>query len=137
MEWKPVAYFQSEKIIANTLDVVDQDLDMFNSTIPQESQILNAFYSDSHFINNINVTKLTLTFGSPDDTTRYYGDSKYNTYSMVIGLGSPPEQKLSFLVQMIILVGFGLPLLVMVVSAVYLIVRKIRKRNQDDLLLNQ
>ncbi len=77
-----------------------------------------------------------LTFGASDDTN-YYDTNRYNSFSLVVGLDSPPDQKLSFLVQMIILVGFGLPLVAMVISALYLIVRRIRKRNYDDLLLSE
>ncbi|CAG2109558.1 unnamed protein product, partial [Medioppia subpectinata] len=78
----------------------------------------------------------SLMFGASDDT-KYYDDKKHNAFSLVVGLGSAPEDSLSFLVQMIIVVGFGLPLLVMVASAGYLIYRRIRRRNANDLLLSQ
>ncbi len=131
IEWKPIAYTNSERVIANTIDVINSNVDT-NETISNNSLILLAFFGNrSH-----SSTGFNLTFGASDDTN-YYNDKKYNSFSLVVGLDSPPDQKLSFLVQMIILVGFGLPLLVMVISALYLIVRKIRKRNYDDLLLSQ
>lgn len=131
MDWKPVAYSSSERIIANTLDVINSNpeevLELKNSTI------LMAFFGN----NNYSAIKFNMTFGSPDDQNYYYDDKKYISFSFVVGLGSPPEQQLSFLVQMIILVGFGLPVLVMVISALYLIVRKIRKTNREESLLNE
>jgi len=131
IQWKPVAYVDRERIIANTIDVVHSGVQP-NVNISHDSRILLAYFGNRPH----SCATFNLTFGAPDDPN-YYDDKKYNTFSLVVGLDSPPDQKLSFLVQMIILVGFGLPLLVMVISALYLIVRKIRKRNYDDLLLSQ
>ncbi len=133
IEWKPIAYTDSERVIANTIDVINSNVDT-NETISNNSLILLAFFGNR--LHSVLTTGFNLTFGASDDTN-YYDDKKYNSFSLVVGLDSPPEEKLSLLVQMIILVGFGLPLLVMVISALYLIVRKIRKRNYDDLLLSQ
>ena len=132
--WKPIAYNSKEKIIANTLDVIHEDVVRLDASLlnQKNSRILEAFFGEK--VNPL--FGFNLTFGASDDD-KYYDDKKYNSFALVVGVDKAPEEGLSFLVKMIIFVGFGLPLLVMVVSALYLVVRKIRKRNFNDLLLNQ
>ncbi|XP_054159842.1 glycosylated lysosomal membrane protein A-like [Oppia nitens] len=132
IQWKPIAYNNDEKIIANTLDVIASDVQKGNNNSKIDNRLIETFVYNKDF----SLFEFNLTFGANDDTS-YYDKSKYNSYSLVIGLGSAPEESLSLLVQMIILVGFGLPVLVMIGSSAYLIYRRIKKRKIDNLLLNQ
>lgn len=85
----------------------------------------------NHFWHTFN-----LTFGSPDETL-YYDEKKYTTFAMVIGVGAAPADELSLLVKLVIVVGFGLPAVIIGLSAVYIVVRKVRNRNANNMLLNQ
>ena len=134
LSWKPIAYNDDERIIANTLDVIQGEVQTINSSQLNDSnsRIFEAFFD----IEKNAKYSFNLTFGAEDDQT-YFSDKRYNAFSLVVGVDSAPDEELSFLVKIIIVVGFGLPLLVMLVSAMYLIVRKIRKRKFNDLLLSQ
>lgn len=124
IEWKPIAYSKDERIIANTLDVINSGF--ASSTLTNASLALNAYFNQSRAV------KYNYTFGNADDPP--FNKTSYNSFSLVLGIGQPPDQFLSFLVKIIILVGFGLPAIVTVLSALWLVVQKYRKRNNDDLL---
>lgn len=47
----------------------------------------------------------------------------------MIGYGTPPEERFSSLVIMIISIGLGLPLLIMVITGLYLCIRRMPKRH--------
>lgn len=124
IEWKPIAYSKDERIIANTLDVHNSGF--ASSNLTNASLALNAYFNKSRAF------KYSYTFGNADDPP--FNKTSYNSFSIVFGVGQPPDQFLSFLVKIIILVGFGLPAIVTVLSALWLVVQKFRKRNDDDLL---
>ncbi|CAG2178019.1 unnamed protein product, partial [Oppiella nova] len=109
IQWKPIAYNSDDRIIANTLDVIHKGFDSITATDLTNN---NSIFLESFFNNRTKSShSFNLTFGASDDE-KYFDDKKYIGYSFVVGLGAAPEDSLSTLVKMIILVGFGLPALV-------------------------
>lgn len=131
VEWKPVTYSKPERIIAHTLDA-NFLLDSEEVMEPPEINLpMSGFYSDFPS-NEYQVTRYDLTMGSKKEP--YFSDSNYTSFSFVSGLGSAPEEKLSFGVEMIIIVGFGLPLVAMILSALYIVIKRLRRGKRDLLL---
>jgi hypothetical protein len=132
MGWKPVGYAKADRIIAHTVDAL-MELNPNETNVedlPIDNSPLYAFFSAF----GGQVTKFNLTFGSTNEPL--YKASNYTSFSLVIGLGAPAQDHLSFLVEMIILVGFGLPIIAIVLSAFYLCIKRLRRRNYDELIVD-
>lgn len=56
--------------------------------------------------------------------------------TFIAGYGTPPEERFSNLVIMIISLGLGIPLLIMIITGLYLCIRRMPKR-QGDVYLSQ
>jgi len=69
---------------------------------------------------------LNFTFGTKGE--KFYQDTNYLTWSLILGLGSTPEYSLSETLKIIIMVGFGLPVLAMTISILYFIVSHFWRR---------
>lgn len=67
---------------------------------------------------------MNISFGKPKDG--WYG--QYLSWSAVVAYGTPIPEKLSFVVWVIIIVGFGIPMLLIIVSVVFVITRKLRAK---------
>jgi len=65
-----------------------------------------------------------------------YSDSGYLSFSFLGGLDEPPTEQLSSTVTIIILVGFGLPLAAIILSSVYLGVKRFRRSSYDNVLID-
>lgn len=63
---------------------------------------------------------------------------KYNANiffrTFLIGYGTPPSERFSNLVIMIISIGLGLPLIILIATGLYLCIRKLPKRHSDTYL---
>jgi hypothetical protein len=121
--WKPVGYSRADRIIAKTLDAVKL-LTAHPAPLGPEEPVLYGFYypkmSDSYIIQS-----LQFSLGAAKDTQ--YSESNYTSFSFNIGLGEPADEGLSFLVQMVILVGFGLPVIALLLSAFFVGYRRYRR----------
>lgn len=132
MYWKPVGYTKEDRLIAHTVDGNLQKASTDNA-IPSDNAVLHALFSNK--TDQFETSFFNITFGSAKDS--FYQESNYTVYSFVIGLDEPPQEKLSFLVEMIILVGFGLPAVFIVLSSVYLIYKRCRRAPTDTLLIDE
>lgn len=65
-----------------------------------------------------------ITFGVPNDG--FYLRSNYTSFSMLMGIGSPPVEKLSYFVVVFAIIGLGVPLLVLLVGGSYVAVKRYR-----------
>lgn len=70
---------------------------------------------------DISITKFNMTFQVGEE---YYSKSNYTSFSMIMALGDyEKEQGLSFMVKTIIAIGFGIPVIAIIASALYLAVK--------------
>lgn len=125
LTWKSVAYNKPDRIIAHTVDS-DVKLDASNKTTG--GKVITGFFTS---VSDYEVSSLNVSFGAAKDS--FY--SEFNSFSFVVGLGVPAKDGLSFLVQLIIWIGFGIPVLALIVAAVYMTVKRIRNRGSRELLL--
>lgn len=136
--WKEVAYTDKRKIISKTIDVSDRELEEKDlDTLPTNSTPFYHYFkyqpSDDQIVPKYKMYRIKLNFGRKDS---YYSDSKFVDFSFVLGLGAAPEEQIfSFLVKIIIVVCFCLPILVMIAGLSYLMLRKFSRSGDTELLL--
>ena len=123
VQWKPVGYNKADRIIAHTVDT-KVSIDKRNWT--SSSKVVNGYSSRS----DLEISSLRIAFGAAKDS--FY--TEYTGFSFVVGLGTPEKDGLSFLVQLIIWIGFGVPVLALIAGASYLTVKRIRSRSSRHLL---
>jgi len=134
--WKEVAYADRRKIISRTIDVFDHEMQMPFETLPNISQPFYQFFKyqpQSGPKPDYKLYRFELIFGKSDAS---YSSTNFTDFSFVFGLGAAPkEQMFSFLVKIIIFVCFCLPILVMLVGLGYLMLRRLRRSGDTELLL--
>lgn len=54
--------------------------------------------------------------------------------TFLVGYGTPPSDRFSYLVIMIISIGFGIPLFILLATGIYICIRKPLKRRNDTYL---
>lgn len=129
VNWKPVAYSKDDRIIAHTIESSCQNITRDVTEDENKSKPVFAFFSGYDHSS----LGLTFAFGSPKDSA--YNDTDYTSFSFSAGIGDPPDEGLSLLVKMVILVGFGLPAIALIASCLYLGVKKLRQRGDTAPLL--
>lgn len=87
---------------------------------------MKGFFGD-HLNQSIKfaVTKFNMTFETGEE---YYSKTNYTSFSFVMAMGQYTEEEgLSFLVKIIIITGFGIPVIAIIASALYLSVKRYRR----------
>lgn len=87
------------------------------------NRVMKGFFGSvnvSHAM-DISITKFNMTFQVGEE---YYSKSNYTSFSMIMGLGDyEEEQGLSFMVKIIIVTGFGIPVIAIIASALFLAIK--------------
>lgn len=118
VQWKPVAYRQQQPVLEdatscrNTLPI--------SLTQPTPSGLVSAYFTHNSLTYGINVS-----FGMAEDP--FYSSTHFISWTVLVGMGSPPSDFFSPLVMGIIAVGLGTPLALLVVGGVYVCIRKRRE----------
>jgi hypothetical protein len=126
VQWKPVAYNKADRIIAHTVDI-SVSVAKLNASV--SSSVMTGYSSSNDF----EVSSVRFCFGAAKDT--FYSEYQYTDFSFVVGLGVPEKDGLSFLVQVIIWIGFGIPVLALITASIYLTVKRVRARVSERRLL--
>lgn len=126
LQWKPIFYYFGPKTLENSTITKQYDLSKNSSSL---DGIGLSFFSPLVFYPSMNVS-----FGLPgkEKDGYYYKQTNYSSFTFSVGMGSPPEDKMSFIVTLVIIVGFGLPAIVIVVGLVVLIYRKLFRSNTSE-----
>lgn len=84
-------------------------------------RVMKGFFSDGEY----SVTKFNITFQTGEE---YYSKSNYTSFSLIMSLGEYIEEEgLSSMVKIIIVTGFGIPVIAIIAAALYLSVKWYRK----------
>lgn len=128
LKWKAVGYNKPDRIIAHTVDTlvrVDKnETDLLTSTL---DGVMKGFFNNDHLNHSMvfSVTKFNMTFQTGEE---YYSKTNYTSFSFVMALGQYEEEEgLSSLVKIIIVTGFGIPVIAIIASALYLSVKRYRR----------
>lgn len=128
LQWKPIFYFSDPKSLENS--TITQQYDS-KSDDKMSSGLGLVFYDESKLFTSMNIS-----FGLEGDIKNgyYYKQSNFSSWSFSIGLGAAPNEKMSPLVTLVILIGFGLPALAIVIGLLVMLVKKIRRTSQYNSL---
>jgi Lysosomal transcription factor, NCU-G1 len=125
-QYRPVCYTTKWRTVSDSTEmhqgkfydfnIRDDEIKKFEDTLPF------SFYGyslDTKIVQGSNIT-----FGAPNDG--FYIRSNYSSFSMLMGMGSPPVEKLSYFVVTFAIIGLGVPLLVLLVGGSYVAVKRYR-----------
>ncbi|EFN86794.1 Uncharacterized protein C1orf85-like protein [Harpegnathos saltator] len=133
LQWRPVSYNTGSREVTSSTETMQYPpKKVSNRTNAIDNSMLYCYYGKD--TDALLLQKVTVSFGSKGDG--FYRKTSYSTWTFIIGYGTPPEERFSNLVIMIISIGLGLPLLIMVIVGLYLCIRRMPKR-QGDVYLSQ
>ena len=129
LQWKPIFYFYEPKTLENSTITHEYELHKNDS---QLNGISAAFFDPSPAAGLY--PALNISFGLPGNAKDgfYYKFTNYSSFTFAAGFGAPPQDKMSFIVTLVIFVGFGLPAIVVVLGLVVLLYRKIFRSNTSE-----
>ncbi|GAB6019901.1 hypothetical protein CHUAL_001436 [Chamberlinius hualienensis] len=134
MQWKPICYTKTDRTpeySTNSIHSINHNLTVSDREYEMYSSLGYAYFGDD--VNRISAGWLNVSFGLEGDG--FYQDSDYLSWTVVIGIGESASEKFSTLVIVVIVVGFGVPALLILIGGVVILVRRFR-RNDDDLNLS-
>uniref|UniRef100_A0A8D2H0M4 Glycosylated lysosomal membrane protein n=1 Tax=Urocitellus parryii TaxID=9999 RepID=A0A8D2H0M4_UROPR len=116
MQWRPVAFSQKQRSRESALPCQASPLRASLVYSLPQSPIVQAFFGLQS-----NFCSFNLTFGAP--TGPGYWDQHYLSWSMLLGMGSPPVDALSPLILGIVAVALGAPGLLLLGGGLILLLR--------------
>lgn len=128
LQWKPIFYYFSPKSLENSTITREYELHKNDSSI---NGIGLAFFNIDTLYPALNIS-----FGLPGDDKSgfFYKETSYSSFTFSVGFGAPPEDKMSGIVTLVIIVGFGLPAIVILVGLVVLLYRKIFRSDRKSVV---
>ncbi|KAL6255840.1 hypothetical protein P5V15_013082 [Pogonomyrmex californicus] len=131
LQWRPVSYNSASRDVTSSTETVQYPpKKVFNHTSVIKNSMLYCYYGET--ADDLLLQRLTVSLGMKGDG--FYKKTNYLTWTFTIGYGTPPEERFSSLVIMIISIGLGLPLLIMVITGLYLCIRRMPKRRGNAYL---
>lgn len=125
-QYRPVCYTTKDRTVSGSTELKQGDIKNFTNDEKMVEEFLYtlpySFYGftlASHVVEHTNIT-----FGSSGDG--FYSRTNYTSFSMLMGLGAPPVEKLSSFVVTFAVIGLGVPLLVLLVGGVYVGIKRYR-----------
>ncbi|XP_078485679.1 LOW QUALITY PROTEIN: glycosylated lysosomal membrane protein A-like [Ciona intestinalis] len=81
-------------------------------------------YFDEVSTKSLKPESFSILFGKSGDG--FYNKSKYISWSSLVGFGAPPSDEFSITIISVLIVGVGLPIVVLLLGGVYMGVRRVR-----------
>ncbi|XP_076657599.1 glycosylated lysosomal membrane protein A [Halictus rubicundus] len=129
LQWRPVSYTSIARESTNSTETVQYSpIKVPDHISAIENSMLYCYYGDK--VNDLLTQRIIVSLGTKGDG--FYRRTFYSTWTFLIGYGTPPNEKFSYLVIMIISIGLGLPLVILIATGIYLCVRKLHKRNSES-----
>lgn len=125
VQYRPVCYTTKWRTVSDSTELRQGEILSFSNAKEIEKFQYTLPYSYYGFGLGSLVTQGTnITFGVPNDG--FYSRSNYTSFSMLMGVGSPPVEKLSAFVVTFAAIGLGVPLLVLLIGGTYVGVKRYR-----------
>lgn len=124
-QYRPVCYTTKGRTVSDSTELKQGDIRSLNGNSREiEANFLYtlpmSFYG--YTLGSKVVEGSNITFGIPGDG--FYSRSNYTSFSMLMGIGSPPVEKLSAFVITFAAIGLGVPLLVLFVGGTYVGIKR-------------
>ncbi|EZA48305.1 hypothetical protein DMN91_008232 [Ooceraea biroi] len=133
LQWRPISYNSASRDITSSTETMQYPAKMLNYTGELKNTMLYRYYGaavDDHLL----LQRLMVSLGSKGDG--FYKRTNYLTWTFLVGYGTPPEERFSSLVIVIISIGLCLPLLAMIIIGLYLCVRHRMPKQQRNVYLS-
>jgi len=133
LQWKPISYTKTVRDITDSIDVTSYGLQPnsanFNDCV-LTSSLLCAYYGT--LLDELVVQSANISFGTFKDG--FYNATPHISWTFMAGYGEPPEDYVSALVVLVVSIGFGIPALIILVSSIYIIYKRLSKPRDAVLL---
>ncbi|XP_040928748.1 glycosylated lysosomal membrane protein isoform X2 [Betta splendens] len=117
VQWKPVAYRHSNPSLEDAMPCRHSDPHPQNSeAMAASSGVIRAFYSQ------LKPFGLNVSFGLAGDP--FYINTKFLSWTVLVGIGSPPTDSFSPVVITIMAIGLGTPLVLVLLGGMWVCMRK-------------
>ncbi|XP_029282013.1 glycosylated lysosomal membrane protein [Cottoperca gobio] len=117
LQWKPVAYRQSVPALEDATPCRHSDpRPQSGEAVASASGLIRAFYAEPEAFG------LNVSFGLAGDP--FYNSTKFLSWTVLLGSGSPPVDSFSPLVLAMMAVGLGTPMILLLLGGVCVCVRK-------------
>ncbi|KZC13593.1 Lysosomal protein NCU-G1, partial [Dufourea novaeangliae] len=127
LQWRPVSYTNTSRDVTSSTETVQYPaLKVTDHTSAIKNSLLYCYYGDK--VNDLLTQRIIVSLGMQGDG--FYKRTNYSTWTFLVGYGTPPNEKFSYLVIMIIAIGLGIPLVILIAIGIYLCIRKMPKRNR-------
>lgn len=118
VQWKPVAYRKANAALEDATPCRHSSPEQQNGTVTAvASGLIRAFYGESPETFGLNVS-----FGLSGDP--FYNSTQFLSWTLLMGVGSPPIESFSPLVITIMAAGLGAPLVLLLLGGIFVCVRK-------------
>ncbi|XP_028819100.1 glycosylated lysosomal membrane protein [Denticeps clupeoides] len=114
-QWKPVAYLKANPVTEDSTPCRNSEPTPQGQLPP--SGLVKAFFTEEYKASGLN-----MSFGISGNP--FYGTSEYLSWTVLLGVGSPPLESFSPLVIAIMAVGLGTPLVLILFGGIYICIRK-------------
>ncbi|XP_078052333.1 glycosylated lysosomal membrane protein isoform X1 [Augochlora pura] len=129
LQWRPVSYTSAFRDSTNFTETVQYPpIKVADHTNAIQNSLLYCYYGDQ--VNGLLTQRIIVSLGTKGDG--FYRKTYYSTWTFLVGYGTPPKEKFSYLVIMIISIGIGLPLLILIATGIYFCARNIHKRRSES-----
>lgn len=123
-QYRPVCYTTKWRTVSDSTELRQGDIFNFNNNEKDIEKFQYTLpYSYYGYTLGSKIAQGTnITFGMHGDG--FYSKSDYISFSMLMGIGAPPTEKLSMFVMTFAAIGLGIPLLVLLVGGIYLGIKR-------------
>lgn len=120
LQWKPVAYRKSRPALEDATPCRHSDpRQLSGNATAASSALIEAFYLDPKTVG------MNVSFGLAGEP--YYSSTMFLSWTMLVGVGSPPVDSFSPLVIGILTAGLGIPIVLLLGGGVYILISKKRE----------
>jgi len=126
LQWKPASYSSPHRSIQSLSNSRYYDLKQFEFGKHLQRGLVVDYFGDA-VKTQVNMFANNISFGLPKD--KFYKGTAYTSWSFSLGFGEPPTERISLLIILIILVGLGIPIVLIVAGTVYTCIKKHRHRD--------
>ncbi|XP_076173147.1 glycosylated lysosomal membrane protein [Ptiloglossa arizonensis] len=131
LQWRPISYTTVSRSVTSSTETIQYPpLKVANHTRAITNSMLYCYYGDK--VNDLLTQRIIVSLGIQGDG--FYKHTHYSTWTFLVGYGTPPSDRFSYLVIMIISIGFGIPLFILLATGIYICIRKPLKRRNDTYL---
>lgn len=126
VQYRPICYTVPERTVSGSTELKQGDIKNFLETSKDIENFENTLpFSFYGYRLGTKVAQGTnITFGVSGDG--FYSRSNFTSFSMLLGIGAPPIERLSAFVITFAAIGLGVPLLVLLIGGTTVLIKRYR-----------